>query len=191
MTQITIPKIVFEGTQEEALAMNKTSYQKDWNFYVADQAVMDRLNGKLPVIEVYPGEQYYIDWRLKEFRHTENFSNRILVNDLEPIEDGRVYRMLFDKETKRNAEPLKGNENPDHIVFIDIPYELKLDPISVAREYGMKEIELLHSFPIQKELKATVRELSGQEKKELKNYLKKLSERKQMKNKTKRGRKLR
>jgi hypothetical protein len=39
---------------------------------------------------------------------------------------------------------------------LEIPYEIKLDPVAVAREYGIGEIDLLTDHPFQMKLAAKV-----------------------------------
>lgn len=51
-------------------------------------------------------------------------------------------------------------ELPENVVVLEIPYELKLDPVAVARCYGMGETDFLREHPIQLSLVAKVIPLS-------------------------------
>lgn len=160
---VVIPKEVLEGITENYRAYNTESDKSGWNMFIADEGTMKRLRGHLPEIEI-DGEDYFVDWRLKELRHTENPHLRIGIHSLEPVDDGTVYRGLYNTDTRRMAEPLSGKEKLSHLVFLDIPYELKLDPVGVARQYGMKDTELLPRFPIEQDLKATITGLTKEQK---------------------------
>ncbi|MBN9293596.1 MAG: hypothetical protein J0G96_06420 [Flavobacteriia bacterium] len=180
LKEVTIPKSVLEERLLEASTINQASYENNWNIYIADEAVMERLRGKLPEIDIY-GDQYYIDWKLKELRHTKNLYNRICIDYLDISPDRKSYIALFNKQTKTVVQQLVGNENPENMVFVYIPYELKLDPVAVARRYGLRDTALLQRFPIEKDLKATVVEMDQEQRKELKEYLKSLPEPKMQK----------
>lgn len=169
---VHLPKAIVTGNTDIIPAVNRQSREDDWNIFVADAPTMRRLQGCLPKIKI-EGELYTIDWRLRELRHWENPLLRIGINSLEVIEDGTAYRALYDKDAKRMVEQPIGKENPDSFVFVHIPYELKLDPVAVAREYGLKETELLAENPYQEELKATSVELDAGERQQLKTYLEK------------------
>jgi hypothetical protein len=47
-------------------------------------------------------------------------------------------------------------ELPEHVVVLEIPNELDLDPVAVSREYGSDLSELLREHPITENLAAKV-----------------------------------
>jgi hypothetical protein len=47
-----------------------------------------------------------------------------------------------------------------NVVLLEIPHEIKLDPMAVAREQGIDHHALLKENPIQSELKAIVKPIS-------------------------------
>lgn len=170
LIRVVIPADALDGATGNYQAYNTESYKNDWHIFLADEHVMNRLQGHLPKIDI-DSENYFVDWKLKELRHTENPHLRIGIPSLEPVDDGTVYRGLYNTDTRRLTERLTGNENPDHLSFLDIPYELKLDPVAVAREYGLKDTELLPRFPIEKDLKAKIVKLGKEQKAFIKAFL--------------------
>lgn len=121
-----------------------------------DQLLKRRLNGLLPRIDI-AGEPFIVDWRMKELRAEDDFNVRTNLKDLPMTADGEHYTCFYHIPS-RSVVPL-----PEHLtrmtsdtVLLEIPYELKLDPVSVAREYGLPETALLDKYPIQEGLKARV-----------------------------------
>jgi hypothetical protein len=74
---------------------------------------------------------------------------------------GDNYLCFFDTETHELYMP-PGNllKLPDNVVVLEIPNEVKLDPVAVARQYGSDINELLKEHPIQETLKAKLWPLS-------------------------------
>ena len=120
----------------------------------------DRLKGVLPHIAI-AGTDFTIDWRLKELRETAQLWNRIAVKAMELMPDGERYCCYYDLESRRQYFPDPDlTELPENVGMLVIPNELKLDPVGVAREYGLKDEELLDRCPIQEILTAEIRPLS-------------------------------
>ena len=183
---VVIPKEVLEGITENYRAYNTESDKSGWNMFIADEGTMKRLRGHLPEIEI-DGENYFVDWKLKELRHTNNPHLGIGINLLEPVDDGTVYRGLYNTNTRRMAEPLRGNEKPDDLAFLHIPYELKLDPVAVAREYGLKDTKLLPRFPVEQRLKADIVPLDKSQKQHLEKYMEQIRQSEQQNNRQRKG----
>ncbi len=118
------------------------------------QALIDkRLRGELPIIEI-DGDKYIIDWRLKELRCQSDISKRIDLSRMDMNTEGTAYIGFYntrDKQVLYNEHEIPNTEN---IAVLSIPYELKLDPVGVARQYGLEDTELLKTYPIQEDLKA-------------------------------------
>lgn len=119
-----------------------------------------RLAGKLPHIDL-AGTDFTVDWRLKEMRETELPWKNISFDDLEMDDHGDNYLCFFDTEIHELYMP-PGNllKLPDNVVVLEIPNEVKLDPVAVARQYGSDLNELLKEHPIQETLKAKLWPLS-------------------------------
>jgi hypothetical protein len=140
--------------------LNTLSNHKGWAFFLADEDTALRLSGKLPHIDL-AGTDYTIDWRLRELRETEQPWNNISLKDLEMSDSGEEYLCFFNTETHELFEP-DGNllAMPVNVVVLEIPYEIKLDPVAVAREYGIGETDLLIDHPFQMQSSAKVTPLS-------------------------------
>src|ERR1700744_2037845 len=120
----------------------------------------DRLKGVLPHIDI-AGTDFTIDWRLKELRETAQPWNRISVKAMELTPDLEHYCCYYDLESHRQYFPDPDlTELPENVGMLVIPNELKLDSVGVAREYGLKDKELLNRCPIQETLTAELRPLS-------------------------------
>lgn len=119
-----------------------------------DQALQKRLNGILPIITIVDDE-YIVDWRLKELRMKDHPENIISLQNMDTDAEGRNYLCFYN--TKKKSVIRIGDditELPKNVVMLKIPYELKLDPVGVAREYGLGDTELLNKYPIQESLQA-------------------------------------
>jgi hypothetical protein len=139
------------GISEEQLK-GKT----DFEVIVDQELLQQRLNGQLPKINI-AGEDYIIDLRLQELRPAKDFSPAISLRYLDLSADGEYYLAYFHPAI-RQVVPVdpKLTELPDGVIQLQIPNELRLDPIAMARKYGMEENEVLRRYPIQKNLKADV-----------------------------------
>lgn len=140
--------------------LNISSNHQEWGFYLSDHATALRLSGMLPHIDL-AGTDFTIDWRLKQLRETEEPWKNISLKEMEMSDSGEEYLCFFHTETHELFEP---DENlfdlPDKVVVLEIPYEIKLDPVAVAREYGIGETDLLTDHPFQMKLVAKVTPLS-------------------------------
>lgn len=124
--------------------------------YTDEELLAQRLAGILPRIDI-AGEPFIIDWRLKELRDARDPSVRIDLHSLPMDETGEQYLFFYNTRLKKADPPdPKTTRLPDDVVLLKIPYEMKLDPVGVAREYGLPDKELLERFPIQRELKVAV-----------------------------------
>jgi len=118
-----------------------------------------RLSGVLPTIKIGE-ENYFIDWRLKELRCENDVTKTIYLPGLDMNRDGTEYLALYDLKSKTILDHGQVITKPEeNLAVVRIPFELKLDPVAVAREYGMEETSLLTSFPIQPNLEAKIEPL--------------------------------
>lgn len=162
--RVVVPKMLFEegfwDKPSRISEVNKMSAARQWNILVTDEKLRERLSGKLPLIDI-GGTDFIIDWRLKELREKDNPHNRIELKHLEMDDAGENYLCLYDWGAKqvyafdRNIKVL-----PENVTALQIPYELRLDPVAVAREYGLKDVAMLSQYPIQEQLTAKVIPLS-------------------------------
>jgi hypothetical protein len=119
-----------------------------------------RQSGKLPHIDL-AGTDFTVDWRLRQMRDTEQPWNNISFDDFEMDDYGDKYLCFFNTQTHELYMPPEDLiELPEHVVVLEIPNELDLDPVAVAREYGSDLSELLREYPINENLVAKVSPLS-------------------------------
>lgn len=140
--------------------LNTSSNHQEWGFYLSDRDTALRLSGMLPHIDL-AGTDFTIDWRMKELRETELPWKNISLRNMEMSDSGEEYLCFYNIETHEVFEPDEMLfELPDKVVVLEIPYEIKLDPVAVAREYGIGETDLLADHPFQMKLTAKVTPLS-------------------------------
>jgi hypothetical protein len=119
-----------------------------------------RQSGKLPHIDL-AGTDFTVDWRLRQMRDTEQPWNNISFDDFEMDDYGNKYLCFFNTQTHELYMPPEDLiELQEHVVVLEIPNELDLDPVAVAREYGSNLSELLREYPINENLVAKVSPLS-------------------------------
>jgi hypothetical protein len=119
-----------------------------------------RLSGKLPHIDL-AGTDFTIDWRLRQLRETEQPWKHISFENLDIDEFSEGYLCFFDTQSHEIFIPEENiTELPENVVVLEIPNELKLDPVALARDLGIDEAELLAEHPIQMNLAAKVFPLS-------------------------------
>jgi len=142
--------------------LNTLSHHKDWGFYMGDEETALRFSGKLPHIEL-AGSDFTVDWRLKELRETNEPWNRIQLDGLEMSDSGEHYLCFYDTDAHETINDISEIlARPEKVVLLEIPYEVALDPVAVAREYGIGDIELLPEHPVKMYQKAKVTALSAE-----------------------------
>jgi hypothetical protein len=159
-SDIFIPALIIDSPESLTDAfkqdLNTSSHYEEWGFYLGNKDTALRLSGVLPHIDL-AGTDFTIDWRLKQLRETELPWKNISLEVMEMSDNGREYLCFFNKETHELFEPDERLfELPGNVVVLEIPYEIKLDPVAVARSYGMGETYLLPENPVQMQLVAKV-----------------------------------
>jgi hypothetical protein len=163
-TSVTIPATIIDAPakllKDIQDDMNRRSQALSWGFHLGDKNVALRLSGVLPHIDL-AGTDFTVDWRLRQMRKTELPWKNISFDDFEMDDCGDKYLCFFNTQTHELYMPPEDlMELPEHIVVLEIPNELDLDPIAVAREYGSDLYELLIEHPIAENLTAKVSPLS-------------------------------
>lgn len=160
MEQVKIPQMVALDPEGMALKHGLTKEfleGKNDHELLINEALLDlRLKGVLPKIDV-AGQPFIIDYRLKELR-AENAPDKILpFSKMDMDEDGQRYLFFYHPESKQLVPINKQTtEVPEGLVLIDMPNELGLDPVAVARENGITDSGFLRRYPPQKDMKAKV-----------------------------------
>lgn len=163
-SSVTIPATIIDAPaklpKDIQDDMNRRSQAHSWGFYLGDKNVALRLSGVLPHIDL-AGTDFTMDWRLRQMRETELPWKNISFDDFEMDDHGDKYLCFFNTQTHELYMPPEDlMELPEHIVVLEIPNELDLDPIAVAREYGSDLYEQLIEHPIAGNLTAKVSPLS-------------------------------
>jgi hypothetical protein len=132
----------------------------DFDVIVNPEMLQARLAGQLPTIEI-ANELFTLDLRLREFRHRQDPFLSISLRSFDLSKDGNHYEAAYNPVSKQvvQIDP-QLTEFPDGVIMIRLPNEIGLDPVSVARQYGIDEKEFLRRYPIQSGLKAEVIPLS-------------------------------
>lgn len=111
----------------------------------------ERLKGVLPQLTI-GHEQYEVDWERKCLHGVDG--KRINLNAMDMNVEGTEYVCLYNQRLGIVADPKFQQQHYPDLVKLSIPYELKLDPVGVARQYGMKDYELLGKYPLAEKLEA-------------------------------------
>jgi hypothetical protein len=124
--------------------------------YSDKELLGQRLAGVLPVIDI-AGQAYIIDWRLKELRAEDDPDATIRLERMAMDANGENYLCFYHLPTRAvvNISP-DITLLPTDMVMLEIPNELRLDPIGTARQYGLEDTFMLDRYPIKGELKARV-----------------------------------
>lgn len=147
-------------SEEFKQTINTSSKQNSWGFYLGDKATALRLSGALPHIDL-AGTDFTIDWRLRQLRETEEPWKHISFDDLEMDDSCEAYLCFYNTQSHKLFSPEENIiELPEDVVLLEIPNELKLDPVAVARDYGISETDFLVEHLIQSALTAKVTPLS-------------------------------
>lgn len=161
---IVVPPMIAldpEGMSEKyGVPIDQLAGKTDFEVIVDQDALARRDQGVLPTIDI-AGEQFTIDLRLRELRHTEFFFPVLSLKSFDLTDDGWHYVAFYEPIMKQvvNIDP-KLTEFPNGVIQIRLPNEIGLDPVGTATKYGMNTRELLRRHPIQKGLKAEVIPLS-------------------------------
>jgi hypothetical protein len=157
---VTFLKVLLNEWEKNRLKKIRLRLEDPVQQKQAAELLKIRLTGKLPHIDL-AGTDFTIDWRLRQMRETELPWKHISFENLEMDESGEVYLVFYHTETHEIFIPEEDIiELPENVVVLEIPNEFKLDPVAVARDYGIGETDLLAEHPIQITLTAKVTPLS-------------------------------
>jgi hypothetical protein len=162
--EIDIPQMTVldpEGMAEKyGVPIAQLAGKADFDVIVNPKLLQARLAGQLPTIEI-ANELFTLDLRLREFRHRQDPFLSISLRSFDLSKDGNHYEAAYNPVLKQvvQIDP-QLTEFPDGVIMIRLPNEIGLDPVSVARQYGIDEKEFLRRYPIQSGLKAEVIPLS-------------------------------
>lgn len=131
--------------------------------YTEEELLERRIAGILPRIDIN-GDAFIIDLRLMELRAERDPFIRIDLAHLPMDDAGDNYLCFYNtKEHIEDPPNPEMTELPKDVVLLTIPNESRLDPVGLARQYGLPDDGLLEKFPIQPDLKAIVTALDQTE----------------------------
>lgn len=116
----------------------------------------ERKKGVLPQIEI-AGHYYTVDIRLNELREAEVPYRKLGLDEMVTAQDGRHYLFFYHPENRAilHATP-DMVKIPENVVLVQIPDELGLDPVGMARKYGLGDEYFLKMHPYEHDVKAKV-----------------------------------
>ncbi|QRY55575.1 hypothetical protein [Sphingobacterium siyangense] len=166
---ITIPHLVVldpEGMAKKYhVGPDDIRGRKDIEFLNPNyEGFLARISGALPQIDI-AGEAYVVNLQKKELQLVQDCSHTLMMRDFEagsPLEDDFSYRFLYDT-MRREAVPYMGRlaDNDSGLVVVELPDLFKLDPVGAARIAGYKDDHYIREHPIEKNLRAVIRNLDG------------------------------
>jgi len=93
----------------------------------------------LPVF-LMEGTEFFVDTQLNEFRQKDAPWNRISMNELTELSEGDVTALVYDTDTKNIYEGIVDPDNiPAHVKLVILPSLMELDPVGMARKYGLAD----------------------------------------------------
>lgn len=115
-----------------------------------------RKRGVLPQIEI-AGHTYTVDIRLNELREPEVPYRKLGIDEMVTAQDGRHYLFFYDPDKRSilHASPDMVTV-PENVVLVEIPDEMGLDPVGMARKYGLGDDYFLKMHPYEQGVKAKV-----------------------------------
>lgn len=129
---------------EYASSFNERSYKYNWNVRLFDQAIMQRLSGVAPVVEI-GGQPFYYSFQLRQMRGVSDHSLRFQLPRCPPNEP---YRCLYDPYKREMVDMnAKISRNVvDYRLAVTMPSPKEIDPIGVARAYGKHDFAYIMDY---------------------------------------------
>lgn len=115
-----------------------------------------RKKGILPQIDI-AGHTYTVDIRLNELRSPDFPNKRLALDEMVTSPDGKHYLFFYNPECK-SIFLASGHivKVPEKTVLVEIPDELGLDPVGMARKYGFRDEYFLKMHPYKEGQKARI-----------------------------------
>lgn len=118
-----------------------------------------RLAGVLPHIDL-AGRDFIFDCRLRELRETDAPWNRISFDQFMPNEKDDGYLFFYDRRSHQAGYIGTPEDMPAEVCLLEIPQEVSIDPVAVARENKLSDTDLLLAYPYRENHHAEVIEVS-------------------------------
>lgn len=141
---------------EECDRINLESRENGYGFSLANQALNDRLMGKLPTLEM-AGHTFYIDVRLWELRLKDDPLTSISLDEISPYEQDGKATFLYSPGTRSVFHPdWRATGIPDGVVAVQTPSIVHLDPVGLARYFNKQDGYYLDRYDFRTEQKAAI-----------------------------------
>lgn len=115
-----------------------------------------RKKGVLPSIDI-AGQDFTVDIRLNELRNREEPWRKLRLDEMVTSPDGRHYIFFYDPGEKAILHvDQELQQVPERAVLVEIPDEMGLDPVGVARKYGLSDGYFLKMHPLEKSMVARI-----------------------------------
>lgn len=115
--------------------------------------------GILPEIDI-AGHTYTVNLQLNELRNVENPSKKLSLDEMVISSDRQNYMFFYDCESRSILHASSDMLTlPKNVILVTIPDEMGLDPVGLARKYGLGDEYFLKMHPYEKAPKATLTSL--------------------------------
>jgi len=120
------------------------------------QAVALRHQGELPRI-IIGLSAFEVDVIGRELRHVEYAGINIDLEQMEFNKEEEVFESLYHTESMQLVQfDPNWTSLPQNVIMIQIPAEIRLDPVGIARLHGLNEKAILSKHPYHSQQHATV-----------------------------------
>ena len=143
-------------SDKECARINLESRDSGYGFYLANQALNERLMGKLPTI-IIAGDAFYIDVRVGQLRHKDDPSAFISLDEISPYEQDGKATFLYSPGIRSVFHPdWRATGIPDGVLAVQTPSIAHLDPVGLARYFERQDGYYLDRYAFQPEQKAAI-----------------------------------
>lgn len=125
----------------------------------ADEAVIRRIAGELPHIEI-AGTDYIVDWKAKKLCETLSPAKTLDIGLLGMNEVGDNYVYFYDRRTHELVYTDDLSTLSKDVCILSLPNDGYLDPVGLAREHDLYDTDFLLCYPHQERMVASITEIS-------------------------------
>ncbi|UYQ92160.1 hypothetical protein MKQ68_18905 [Chitinophaga horti] len=138
----------FRPDADDFNALNALSYKENRNALLVDDAIVRRLEGTLPRVNI-EGNVYQVDWENRRLSGEGladiSIKSRLSESPLELAKSAFHY----DLATRQTVMPdFRASVMPDNIILVFLPDIRWIDPIGYARSTGLEDTALLPRYPM-------------------------------------------
>lgn len=148
--------------QAQIDTINAESFKQDMGFVIINDTIQSRLSGKLPVVDL-AGDKFFLDVRLNELRHIDDFSHRIDMDAFYSFDESICA--IYDTADKQVLQ-IDGDtitETPKNAVYVELQDFFYIDPVGYARKDRLPDTYFLNNVLMVNKPAALVKPLSETE----------------------------